>query len=121
MSSSAAAVGAGACGHANCGGHGCKKHLGKRITEGYCLPYTPPQVPTSTFYQYWRTNACNVNVWDGFRNRCPSHIDMSINKKHGCMHGKCGDAYQSGAAACGDCGPPPSEWLRGGADCDSCQ
>ncbi|MEM6473624.1 MAG: hypothetical protein AAF802_28965 [Planctomycetota bacterium] len=87
---------------------GCNSHSGKScIGVAPCHPYTTPRLPVSTFYQYWRTNACNVNVWDGFRNRCHTTIDLSIKKKSlcgGCDSG-CGHVYQAV-----DCGPQPAEW-----------
>ncbi|MCC9599570.1 hypothetical protein LOC67_03280 [Stieleria sp. JC731] len=79
---------ASACGCNNGCNGGCKlgNKLSNRFQEGSCMPYMPPQMPTSTFYQYWRSNACNTNVWDGYRNRCNGKIDMSIHrdKAHGC-------------------------------------
>lgn len=35
-----------------------------------CVPHTPPNLPTSSFYQYFKSNACNCRVWDGYQNRC---------------------------------------------------
>ncbi|QEG02471.1 hypothetical protein Mal15_65920 [Stieleria maiorica] len=104
------------CGHhCQAAGHNC----GHRYQPGSCQPYMPPQLPTSTFYQYWRSNACNVHVWDGFQNRCKPHIDLSIHgKSHGCCKsGCCNGACDNGgcAAAPVDCGPAPAEWSGGNA------
>ncbi|MEO1615952.1 MAG: hypothetical protein AAFV88_08900 [Planctomycetota bacterium] len=111
----------GSCASGKCGGNGC-------LGEAHCQPYMPPQLPTSTFYQYWRTNSCNVNVWNGFRNRCHTRVDLSCKKKSlfggsssGC--GDCGDVYAAPPAV--DCGPAPAEWCDSGAcdqvpACDGC-
>jgi hypothetical protein len=96
------------CGPAGHRGHGA-----------FCQPYVPPRLPSSTFYQYWRTNACNVNVWDGFRNRCHNPVDLSIkHEAHRCglgacasghcVSGHCTSSCESGAGT--DCGPLPAEW-----------
>jgi hypothetical protein len=93
-------------------GHGSKHPC--RVSEGYCQPYTPPQLPTSTFYQYWRSNPCNVNVWDGFRNRCHKNIDLTIHHgDQGCLSRNCG----GNCGGCSDCGPAPAEWC-GKGNCD---
>ncbi|WP_182869290.1 hypothetical protein [Stieleria mannarensis] len=103
--------------NSGCGNHcGAGHNCGHRIQHGSCQPYTPPQLPTSTFYQYWRSNACNVHVWDGFQNRCRTHIDLSIHgKSHGCKNGCCNGNCDNGgcAAAPVDCGPAPAEWSAG--------
>jgi hypothetical protein len=61
----------GGCARCGChdahGCHGCQLH-GSLCTT--CVPYHPPRLPSSTFYQYFRTNACNVDVWNGYQNRC---------------------------------------------------
>ena len=91
-------------------GRGCG-HKKNRIRDTACIPYTVPRLPSSTFYQYWRTNACYTNVWDGFRNHCPRQIDLSIDKKKkGC----------SGCAS-GGCLALPADWAAASsATCDSC-
>ena len=35
-----------------------------------CVPHTPPNLPTSSFYEYFKSNSCNCRVWDGWQNRC---------------------------------------------------
>lgn len=114
----AAGVGSAACGEcASCNNHcqsGCGHQCGLKghqfIKDGFCQPYTPPRLPTSTFYQYWRSNACNVNVWDGFKNRCHPHIDLSLHHNKGCG---CDNGCDSGCSAGSlDCGPAPAEWSR---------
>ncbi|MCA9139003.1 MAG: hypothetical protein KDB00_19660, partial [Planctomycetales bacterium] len=106
------------CGCNNRGLCGLKKH--DFVKDQFCQPYTPPQLPTSTFYQYWRSNACNVHVWDGFKNRCHSRVDLSIHPKHSkgcndCAGGGCNNIHPAGVV---DCGPAPAEWC-GKAACDT--
>ncbi|MCD0458293.1 hypothetical protein [Roseiconus lacunae] len=101
------------CGnHAACdcqhGCKGCGSCLGNRIHQGACTPYMPPQLPTSTFYQYWRSNACNTNVWDGYQNRCRTTIDLSIHHKHRRGCDACGNVYNS----------VPANWCDMQESCD---
>lgn len=127
-----AAENCGQCASASCGqcGQQCGAKCGKLCKlgerqwyhEGFCQPYTPPQLPTSTFYQYWRSSPCNVNVWNGFKNRCHPHIDLSLHGNKSCgNHGGCasGGCYNIQPAGCGDCGPMPAEWGAKSA-CDAC-
>jgi hypothetical protein len=37
-----------------------------------CTPHTAPNLPSSSFYQYFRSNKCNSHVWDGYRQHCRS-------------------------------------------------
>ncbi|KAA5544582.1 hypothetical protein FYK55_09710 [Roseiconus nitratireducens] len=118
----------GAVGDCGCGnsceghcGHGCHGgHCGHLLTETACTPYVTPQLPTSTFYQYWRSNACNTHVWDGYRNRCHAQLNLGGHCGNGhCGSGHCGSG-QCGSGQCGgNCGPAPVEWVGGGS-CDSC-
>jgi hypothetical protein len=55
------------CSHGRQSCHQCK--LFKKNHCG-CVPYTPPNLPTSSFYQYFKSNSCNCRVWDGYQNRC---------------------------------------------------
>ncbi len=62
-----------------------------------CRPRTTPNLPKSTLLQYFRSNACYTNVWDGYNQDCGSHHKHlhgecdCFNKsgKHGCGHGGC--------------------------------
>lgn len=92
----------GNCSSGNCGSGSC--------LDGNCVPYMPPRLPNSTFYQMWRSSPCNVNVWDGYRRHCKPDIDLSI-KKRSCASGGCGEVYAA------DCGPAPAEWCDSGS-CD---
>ena len=87
--------------------------------SGNCQPYTPPRIPSSTLYQYWRSNACNVNVWYGYRNECHGANRHTMGNCD-CFKPKKGLCAKFGQpSACQiveplDCGPPPAQW------CDSC-
>lgn len=94
-------------------GRGCDKGC----NDDYCQPYTQPALPSSTFYQYWRSNACNVNVWYGFKNRCHGankhtmgQCDCFDEKKTLCGRGGCSSTCQV-VESC-DCGPAPAEWCN---------
>ena len=73
----------------------------------------------STFYQYWRSNACNVNVWYGFKNECHGANKHTMGQcdcfkeKKGLCGGMCRKGGCEIVEPC-DCGPAPAEW------CDSC-
>lgn len=85
------------CGHQHigiCERIGAQVH--GRIQHVGCQTYSVPRLPVSTFYQNWRSNACNVHVWDGFHNHCPSKLDMSIRHLGPCHCGKC-------RGGCGTC------------------
>lgn len=89
---------------------------------GVCQPYERPVLPSSSFYQYWRSNACNTKVWDGYRNRCSSanihtlgQCDCFEPKKKlfgSCRKRACGIVHPV------DCGPAPECWEQNA--CDSC-
>ena len=55
------------CSSGRCNARGCR---GLFESHHGCVPHTPPNLPTSTFYQYFKSNSCNTRVWDGFQNRC---------------------------------------------------
>jgi hypothetical protein len=67
-----------------------------------CRPYLTPNLPQSTFLQYFRSDRCHTNIWDGYRRHCgDSH-------KH--LHGEC-DCFDRnrksclgmGSSNCGSC------------------
>ena len=108
------------CGGA-CSGHGHGCHT------GHCQPYTPVRLPSSTFYQYWRSNACNVNVWHGYKNHCHGANIHTMGQcdcfkeKKGLLYG--GGCFKSKACNKGcdivepcDCGPAPAEWCDSACD-----
>ena len=35
-----------------------------------CVPYHAVSLPSSTLYQYFRSNPCHTDVWNGYRNKC---------------------------------------------------
>ena len=61
---------------ANCDGGCSSGSCGGRCGRGYqehcasCVPHTPPNLPTSSFREYFKSDACNCRVWDGWQNRC---------------------------------------------------
>lgn len=58
----------------HCEGYGCDSLY-------TCRPHVKPSLPSSTLYQYFRSDRCFANVWDGYRRVCgDSH-------KH--LHGEC--------------------------------
>lgn len=71
-----------------------------------CRPHVRPALPSSTLYQYFRSDPCYSNVWDGYRRSCKHH-------KH--LHGECDCFDKSSKSHC---------WssLLGCErnDCDSC-
>jgi len=59
-----------------------------------CRPRVSPNLPTSTFLQYFRGNPCYSNVWDGYRYDCGSH--------HAHIHGEC-DCFKGKNSGCEGC------------------
>lgn len=58
--------------------------------EIICQPRYTPNLPTSTFLQYFRGNPCYSNVWAGYRYDCgPQHAHM--HGACGCLQGKNND------------------------------
>jgi len=62
--------------------------------EVICPPRLAPNLPTSTFLQYFRGNPCYANVWDGYRYDCGQH--------HAHLHGKC-DCFKPKNSGCASC------------------
>jgi len=71
--------------------------------EFVCTPHTPPSLPSSTFYQYFRSNKCNSHVWDGYRQRC-RHANAHLNGTCDCFKEKecsdCGIVYDAPVVEC---------------------
>lgn len=88
-----------ATGH-GCGcGHGYGHHCGQVVT---CLPHVAPNLPNSTFLQYFRSNKCYSNVWDGYHQKCGCG--------HAHIHGTCDccdphrrSCFSAGHSHCGNC------------------
>ena len=79
------------------GNHGCG--CGREIT---CIPHLPPNLPHSTFLQYFRSNKCNSNVWQGYQQKC------GLGHDH--VHGTCScfdphrkDCFGLTNSHCGNC------------------
>ena len=56
-----------------------------------CRPRTRPNLPSSTILQYFRSDACYTNVWDGYHRSC---------KHHDHLHGTC-DCFRD-QSPCGE-------------------
>lgn len=105
------------CGQCNagCGHHhiGLRERIDAqihgRIQHVGCQTYSVPRLPVNTFYQNWRSNACNVHVWDGFHNQCPHKIDMSIRHLGPCHCGKCRSGCGTCGNGCGQCASTPCD------------
>jgi hypothetical protein len=50
-------------------------------SEFTCTPHVKPILPSSSLYQYFRSDKCYTHVWDGYRRNC------GANHKH--LHGEC--------------------------------
>lgn len=72
-----------------------------------CTPHVKPSLPSSTFYQYFRTSKCNVNVWDGYQQRCGKAL------KH--VHGTC-DCFTDKGCGLGGCKSSDCASCDGGCD-----
>ena len=59
-----------------------------------CRPRVSPNLPTSTFLQYFRGNPCYSNAWDGYSYDCGSH--------HAHLHGEC-DCFKGKNSGCESC------------------
>lgn len=73
------------CASGGCADGGCASGS---CEGGFCTPHNQPNLPGSTLRQYWRSNSCNSNVWDGYQNRC--HKPVGSGKKRSCLDGGCG-------------------------------
>jgi hypothetical protein len=66
-----------------------------------CRPRGTVNLPSSSFYEYFRSHPCYTNVWDGYGINCGSH--------HQHLHGECDCFKNSGHGKC-----------SGGSGCDAC-
>lgn len=98
---------------------GCRLGLGKKhrhVEQKVCPPRTAVNLPASTLHQYFRSDRCNTNVWDGYTRECSDDhkhangtCDCGTKKKRSCLTGLCG-------GRCGEVLPP----RQACNDCDSC-
>ncbi len=79
-----------------CADGGCDS---EESNSGYCTPHNTPNLPGSTLRQYWKSNSCHSNVWDGYQNHCHKP-HTPHKKKHGCLHGGCAPAATPCEAGC---------------------
>ena len=70
----------------------CETHAYQ--TGVVCRPWVSPNLPTSTFLQYFRGNPCYSNVWDGYGYEC--------GPQHAHLHGEC-DCFKGKNAGCESC------------------
>ena len=70
----------------------CETHAYQ--TGVVCRPRVSPNLPTSTFLQYFRGNPCYSNAWDGYGYEC--------GPQHAHLHGEC-DCFKGKNAGCESC------------------
>ncbi len=92
----------GGCASGNCGSGSCRD--GSCGEGGFCTPHNQPNLPGSTLRQYWKSNSCNTNLWDGYQNKCRK--PLFGGKSGGCgLGGNCADGscdvVVPSQAACG--------------------
>lgn len=88
--------------HSACGG--CDQSVG--CGNGMvCRPHSSVNLPTSTLLQYFRSNPCYTNVWDGYQRKCVHHTHL-----HGtcdCFrrncHDECGEVLECAPCAPANC------------------
>ncbi len=92
-------------------------------SEFTCTPHVTPSLPYSTFYQYFRSNKCNTNVWDGYRQHCRcsnSHINGTCDC-YKVREKKVVPVYHGPVVECTDCNLFPSRQHRSPKKtCDNC-
>jgi len=70
----------------------CETHAYQTVVV--CRPRVSPNLPTSTFLQYFRGNPCYSNAWDGYGYEC--------GPQHAHLHGEC-DCFKGKNAGCESC------------------
>ena len=70
----------------------CETHAYQ--TGVVCRPRVSPNLPTSTFLQYFRGNPCYSNAWDGYGYEC--------GPQHAHLDGEC-DCFKGKNAGCESC------------------
>lgn len=71
-----------------------------------CRPRTVPNLPSSTLLQYFRSDACYTNVWDGYQRKCPSchkHIHGTCDCFNRNLNANCGEVLPCAPSGCGEC------------------
>ncbi|MEM1069792.1 MAG: hypothetical protein AAGI63_12905 [Planctomycetota bacterium] len=68
-----------------------------------CRPRTPVNLPSSTLLQYFRSDVCHTNVWNGYHRKCcdKSHLDGSIFAPKSCA--PCGEVIDCAPCASSNC------------------
>ena len=95
---------------------GCRLKRKKQVEQKVCMPRRDVNLPSSTLQQYFRSDRCYTNVWDGYSRECGKnheHIhgtcDCGTKKKRSCLSGHC-------RGGCGEILPP----RQACNDCESC-
>ncbi len=96
-------------------------------SEFSCTPHTAPNLPSSSFYQYFRSNKCNSHVWDGYRQPCRSS-NSHINGSCDCFKAKnkdcCSPIYDAPVVECSDSSIRPRHRIlpikQESDDCTNC-
>jgi len=101
-------------------------------SEEVCIPHTAPNLPSSSFYQYFRSNKCNSHVWDGYRQRCRSangHVNGTCDcfKEKSKCKDRCSPIYDAPVVECCDGNVRPRRLIHSRRqtepikeDCDDC-
>jgi len=69
-------------------------HVPAYETGIVCRPRVSPNLPTSTFLQYFRGNPCYSNAWQGYHWNCGPH--------HAHLHGEC-ECFMGKGSGCESC------------------
>ncbi|TWU59329.1 hypothetical protein Poly51_21170 [Rubripirellula tenax] len=95
------------CAGGNCGCGGCGNRGNETVID--CTPHRAPNLPSSSFIQYFRSEKCNTNVWDNYSRPC--------GRVHAHSHGTC-DCFNK-SRSCGELLAPCGRTGCGGcAGCD---
>lgn len=77
--------------------------------EIVCRPRTPVHLPSSTLRQYFRSDPCYTNLWDGYQRKCCYQHGACAN--HGRFQPTCGEVLD-----CAPCAPANCAKCDGGCD-----
>ena len=83
-----------------CGG-GCDQPAASGPGMVY-RPRSSVNLPTSTLLQYFGSNPCYTNVWDGYQRKCVhhSHLHGTCDCFQNKCHGECGEVIECAPANC---------------------
>ncbi len=75
--------------------HGCN-------SVNQCIPHTAPNLPSSSLHEYFRSNKCHTNVWDGYQQNC-SPIHKHAHGTCDCFNKKGCFGHGGSCDGCGSC------------------